>query len=130
MADVAARVPTNSPLFEWARLRASSAYHHGPTDDGVGGGSVPMMPPQLAHGALSLTEGQVRPAVTLWLHVEMGCIVKREHARTLLVNSRQGPLSPYSAAFQVSQNRCALVGNTAKPFTLFRVAQIVVGWNR
>ena len=86
MADVAARVPTNSPLFEWARLRASSAYHHGPTDDGVGGGSVPMMPPQLAHGALSLTEGQVRPAVTLWLHVETGCIVKREHARTLLVN--------------------------------------------
>jgi exoribonuclease R len=52
----------------------------------MGGGSVPMMPPQLAHGALSLSEGQVRPAVTLWLYVEMGCIVKREHARTLIVN--------------------------------------------
>lgn len=45
-----------------------------------------MMPPQLAHGALSLNEGQARPAVTLWLYVEMGCIVKREHARTLIVN--------------------------------------------
>ena len=86
VADVAARVPVNSPLFEWARARASSAYHHGPSEDGVGGGSVPMMPPQLAHGALSLNEGQVRPAVTLWLYVEMGCIVKREHARTLIVN--------------------------------------------
>jgi len=87
VADVAARVPSNSPLFEWARARASSAYHHGPSDDGVGGGSVPMMPPQLAHGALSLNEGQARPAVTLWLHVELGCIVKREHARTLIVNT-------------------------------------------
>jgi exoribonuclease R len=87
VADVAARVPTNSPLFEWARVRASSAYHHGPSDDGMGGGSVPMLPPQLAHGSLSLNEGQMRPAVTLWLYVEMGCIVKREHARTLIVNS-------------------------------------------
>ena len=29
---------------------------------------------QVAHGALSLAEGQVRPAVTLWLYVEMGPI--------------------------------------------------------
>jgi len=97
VADVAARVPTNSPLFEWARLRASSAYHHGPSDDGVGGGSVPMMPPQLAHGALSLTEGQPRPAVTLWLYVEMGCIVKREHTRTLIVNKCATTYSIFTA---------------------------------
>jgi len=74
VADVAALVPTNSPLFEWARARATSAYHQGPSDDGVGGGSVPMLPPQLAHGALSLNEGQVRPALTLWLYVEMASL--------------------------------------------------------
>jgi hypothetical protein len=98
VADVACRVPAHSPLFEWARVRAASAYHHGPGDDdhdaaaaaggggGGGGGSVPMMPPQLAHGALSLAEGQPRAAVTLWLDVDGGRVVARSHARTLIVN--------------------------------------------
>ena len=86
VADVAARVPVSSPLFEWAQHRASSAYYHAPDDSVGGGGSVPMLPPELAHGALSLNENQPRPAVTLWLHVEMGCIVRREHARTLVTN--------------------------------------------
>ena len=44
-------------LLLWAQARASSAYHSGiggAYSDGLGGGSVPMLPPELAHGTLSL----------------------------------------------------------------------------
>ena len=33
VADVASRVSAGSALFGWAKLRASSAYHHGPNAD-------------------------------------------------------------------------------------------------
>jgi len=56
IADVASRVPCSSPLFAWARARASSCYHGGVASEGVEGGSVPMLPPELAHGELSLNE--------------------------------------------------------------------------
>lgn len=56
IADVASRIPCSSPLFAWARARASSCYHGGVASEGVEGGSVPMLPPELAHGELSLNE--------------------------------------------------------------------------
>lgn len=54
ISDVASRIPIASPLFEWAKNRVSSAYHGGVEEDD--GGSVPMLPPQLAHGELSLNQ--------------------------------------------------------------------------
>jgi exoribonuclease R len=54
IADVASRVPVNSSLFLWAKERVSSAYHGGVNEDDHG--SVPMLPPQLAHGELSLNQ--------------------------------------------------------------------------
>ena len=41
----------------------------------VGAGSIPMLPPVLAHGALSLTQGQPRPVLSLWLTVVDGKVV-------------------------------------------------------
>ncbi|EKX40369.1 hypothetical protein GUITHDRAFT_142863 [Guillardia theta CCMP2712] len=77
VSDVASRIGGESGLFSWAKERASSAYHHGPVDDGSKDGSVPMLPPTLAHGVLSLNEGQVRPAVTLWLEIKDFKVVRR-----------------------------------------------------
>lgn len=56
IADVASRLPCGSPLFAWAKQRASSAYHGGVREDGEDHGSVPMLPPELAHGELSLNQ--------------------------------------------------------------------------
>jgi hypothetical protein len=56
IADVASRVGCGSTLFAWARARASSCYHSGVAADGSEGGSVPMLPPELAHGELSLNQ--------------------------------------------------------------------------
>jgi len=64
IADVASRVPCSSPLFAWARARASSCYHGGVASEGVEGGSVPMLPPELAHGELSLNEVRVGKDLT------------------------------------------------------------------
>ena len=59
VADVASRMACDSPLFSWAKERGGSAYHSGvPGEEGQGGpgGSVPMLPPELAHGELSLNQ--------------------------------------------------------------------------
>ncbi|KAL3906858.1 MAG: hypothetical protein SGPRY_010390 [Prymnesium sp.] len=84
VADVAARIPPTSPLFQWAAERCASTYHSGITDEG--GGSVPMLPPQLAHDELSLNEGVDRCAISLFLTIEDTTITSRRHARTLLCN--------------------------------------------
>ena len=48
VADVASRLPCASPLFLWARERGGSAYHSGVGgEEAQGGGSVPMLPPEL-----------------------------------------------------------------------------------
>ena len=68
----AAHVEGDSLLFDWAYRRASSAYHSGVGGewaDGLGGGSVPMLPTELAHGSLSLNQGQRRSALSLFLEV-------------------------------------------------------------
>jgi hypothetical protein len=54
IADVASRIPCSSPLFAWAKARASSCYHGGVGEDDHG--SVPMLPHELAHGDLSLNQ--------------------------------------------------------------------------
>lgn len=96
IADVAAHVPCGSTLFEWAFTRAASAYHGGivggmPAGGGAGvpnvpenaddaslcGGSVPMLPPELAHGSFSLNEGVARDALSLFLTVKRGKVEKR-----------------------------------------------------
>ena len=96
VADVASRVPAGSVLYEWARLRASSAYNSGVFDGDseygtVGGSSVPMLPPELAHDELSLNEGVERNAVTLWVSLDVSGpapVVESEwHERTVIVNS-------------------------------------------
>ena len=63
----------------------------------VGAGSIPMLPPVLAHGALSLTQGQPRPVLSLWLTVVDGKVVRGHpplpplpFARRLLHNMRAG----------------------------------------
>ena len=88
VADVASRLPCASPLFLWARERGGSAYHSGVGgEEAQGGGSVPMLPPELAHGELSLNEGVPRNAVSLFLEVdEQGQVTRRWHARTRIVN--------------------------------------------
>tara|TARA_B100000780_G_scaffold262423_1_gene215547 strand:- start:147 stop:638 length:492 start_codon:yes stop_codon:yes gene_type:complete len=61
VADVASRMACDSPLFRWAKERGGSAYHSGvPGEEGQGGpgGSVPMLPPELAHGELSLNQAR------------------------------------------------------------------------
>jgi exoribonuclease R len=95
IADVAAHVPCGSTLFEWAFARAGSAYHGGivgglpvgssgvpsapvdPPDPSLCGGSVPMLPPELAHGSFSLNEGVPRDALSLFLTIKNGKIEKR-----------------------------------------------------
>jgi hypothetical protein len=70
------------------RARASSAYH-----GGIGGesqaGSVPMLPPALAHGEFSLNRGVRRNALSLFLRVRGGQVVGGSHAQTMIVNSDQ-----------------------------------------
>ena len=61
----------------------------------VGAGSIPMLPPVLAHGALSLTQGQPRPVLSLWLTVVDGKVVRGlppslPFARRLSHNMRAG----------------------------------------
>ncbi|KAJ8604109.1 hypothetical protein CTAYLR_001776 [Chrysophaeum taylorii] len=79
VADVASKIGAGSPLFEWARVRGASAYH--------GSGSVPMLPPELAHDEFSLNQGVRRNTLTLWLTVEDGRVVRRSHERTSVVNA-------------------------------------------
>lgn len=119
IADVASAIPCSSPLFRWAQDRASSAYHSGIDADNEDGhsdndahksldyshGSIPMLPPDLAHGMLSLNQDEPRNAVTLWMVVDedTGAIVhdyyavdstkatfpmaaKYKHERTVIVN--------------------------------------------
>lgn len=91
VSDVASRVPPSSPLYAWAQVRVASAYHGGIGDDeGQRGGSVPMMPPQLAHDELSLNQGVPRNAVSLFLLLTSADaqVLGRAHARTRLVNGR------------------------------------------
>ena len=86
VADVASRVPCDSPLFAWAFGRASSCYHGGVDGEGPGG-SVPMLPPELAHGELSLNEGARRNALSVFLRIEGGAVVECWHAQTSLINN-------------------------------------------
>ncbi|KAH8065994.1 hypothetical protein JL722_387 [Aureococcus anophagefferens] len=97
VADVAARIPAGSELYEWARLRASSAYNSGvfTTDPDAdyatqGGSSVPMLPPELAHDELSLNEGVDRFAVTLWVALDCSgdkpTVAHEWHERTVIRN--------------------------------------------
>jgi hypothetical protein len=46
----------------WFQVRASSAYHGGISDDHSDSGSVPMLPPDLAHGELSLNQVAATPS--------------------------------------------------------------------
>ena len=86
VADVASRVPCDSPLFAWAFGRASSCYHGGVDGEGPGG-SVPMLPPELAHGELSLNEGARRNALSVFLRIDGGAVVECWHAQTSLINN-------------------------------------------
>ena len=65
-------MPCASVLFGWASTRGGSAYHGGLEDGEHHGGSVPMMPPELAHDELSLNQGVPRPALSLFLDVRDG----------------------------------------------------------
>ncbi|KAJ1630729.1 hypothetical protein T492DRAFT_839785 [Pavlovales sp. CCMP2436] len=97
VADVASRIPCTSPLFAWARARASSAYH-----GGIGGesesGSVPMLPPALAHDELSLNQGERRNTLSLFLRVEGTRITSRSHARTVTINRDATTYAKFGAA--------------------------------
>jgi len=86
VADVASRIGVGTALFEWARQRGASAYNSGIDDSS--GSSVPMLPPELAHGEFSLNEGVARNAVTLWLMVDVptATITSKRHERTRVVN--------------------------------------------
>lgn len=86
IADVACRIACDSPLFQWAKERAASCYHGGVSDDHSDGGSIPMLPRELAHGEFSLNQGEARPAVSVWLRVESGQVVSRSLNRTTIVN--------------------------------------------
>ena len=46
-------------------------------DPSLRGGSVPMLPPDLAHGTLSLNEGVARNALSLFLVIKEGRVVKK-----------------------------------------------------
>ena len=56
ISDVAGHIPPGTPLFREAEARISSLYF----PDAV----IPMLPPELSEGALSLIEGRDRPAVS------------------------------------------------------------------
>ncbi|KAJ1448092.1 hypothetical protein M885DRAFT_156967 [Pelagophyceae sp. CCMP2097] len=79
-------IGVGTALFEWARQRGASAYNSGIDDSS--GSSVPMLPPELAHGEFSLNEGVARNAVTLWLMVDVptATITSKRHERTRVVN--------------------------------------------
>lgn len=62
IADPGARVPLGSALEQEARARGASIYL--PTGD------VPMLPGPLAEGALSLRQGQLRPALTTLVRLD------------------------------------------------------------
>ena len=107
VSDVASRVPPSSPLYAWAATRCASAYHGGiGEEEGQRGGSVPMMPPQLAHDELSLNEGVPRNSVSLFLLLapSEGLILGRVHARTRLINGRASTYAKFGAtARQVAE---------------------------
>ena len=83
---MACRIACDSPLFLWAKERAASCYHGGVSEDHSDGGSIPMLPRELAHGEFSLNQGETRPAVSVWLRVEGGQVVSRSLNRTNIVN--------------------------------------------
>lgn len=98
VADVASRISVESALFEWSRDRGASAYD--------ASGSVPMLPPQLAHDELSLNEGMPRNALTLWLHVHNGAIVAARHERTRITNSLATTYSNFASTSDVYLSEC------------------------
>ena len=86
---MASRLPPSSPLFAWAAERASSCYHSGINEEErTRGGSIPMLPHQLAHDELSLNAGVARNALSLFLVLSADgrAVLHRAHARTRLVN--------------------------------------------
>ena len=98
VADVASRVPVSSPLFQWALQRGGSAYHsglvmqedaktEGEAPKSYEGGSVPMLPTELAHDELSLNQGVPRNALSLFLEVRDGKVTSMSHQRTRIVNA-------------------------------------------
>ena len=101
VSDVASRLPPASPLFAWAAARCASCYHSGIGDaDAQRGGSVPMLPPALAHDELSLNQGTARNAVSLFLVIDakgQGTICARTHARTRLVNGHATNYAAFAA---------------------------------
>ena len=89
VADVASRMACDSPLFRWAKERGGSAYHSGVAgEEGQGGpgGSVPMLPPELAHGELSLN--QARPS-----RVRAACVPRACRVRAVCQPQPQPQLS-------------------------------------
>ena len=83
IADVAAAIPLGSPLDVEARRRALTIYQPDRT--------IPMFPPSVAV-ALSLAEGEVRPAITAALTLSKGGeVLEATLARTLVrVDRRAG----------------------------------------
>ena len=51
-------------------------------DPSTRGGSVPMLPPDLAHGAFSLNQGVARNTLSLFLTIKNGAVAKRYHIYT------------------------------------------------
>lgn len=101
VADVASRIGCDSTLYSWARSRGASAYHTGTGsgEPGETGGSVPMLPHELAHDVLSLNEGVERNALSLFLEVgaDARTVTNRWHARTRLRNTNATSYAKFGA---------------------------------
>jgi ribonuclease R len=76
IADVAAHVPTGSPLDREARRRSTSVY--------VPGAVEPMLPEALSSDACSLVAGADRAAVTVELELRDGIVTRAAFYRSLI----------------------------------------------
>ena len=82
ISDVAGHIPPKSPLFREAEARVSSLYF----PDAV----IPMLPPSLSEGALSLIEGRDRPAVSCMVTLSPdGEVLSYQLVRSLVRVRRQ-----------------------------------------
>jgi len=76
IADVAAHVPSGSPVDREALRRATSVY--------VPGAVEPMLPEALSAGACSLLPGQERPAVTVEIDLRGAEVLRSAFHRSLI----------------------------------------------